>query len=216
MSEPSKTASPMFCAGLGGFYFEGLHLGGIGSHDGTPFFSEQGVKWVQARAGSAPTIQNTDLAAQTWQQEKQIRQVMNLTKDTSQLPQKSVVEAYFSLFCSSTMSCMFPLVDDASFLQVIAKAYNQQGSQNLESIRAKACVLAFTAFQSHMAGKLDCYEGLDGDQCATQAELLMPYLLADASCESIQVCATLVSKPPPPMHMNGMRLIAQYCYLVHV
>ena len=216
MFKPSTTENPVFCAGLGGFYFEGLHLGGIGSHDGTPFFSEQGVKWVEARAGSAPIPQNTDLAAQTWQQEKQIRQIITLAKGASQLPERSAVEAYFSLFCSSTMSCMFPLVDDTSFPEVIAKAYDQQWSQTLESIRAKACVLAFTAFQFHMAGKLDSYEGLDGDQCATDAEALMPYLLADASCESVQVCATLVSKHLPATHVIERRIIAQDSYLVHV
>lgn len=53
---PTEAIDSSRCAGLGDFYFDGLHLGGISSEHGIPFFSEQGREWICERVGSAPAI----------------------------------------------------------------------------------------------------------------------------------------------------------------
>ncbi|KAK6821131.1 fungal-specific transcription factor domain-containing protein [Apiospora arundinis] len=164
--------------GLGGFYFNGVHLGGISSNQGIPFFSGQGEEWIYAHAGSKPmSSPSCPVNAPTQ------------VKGTWELPARAVVDTYLSNFTTSTKRYVFPIIDEASFPDVIEKAYN--GNPDLtDVICAKACILAFTCIGVHMDGQLDLHP-VQADQCATRAYRMMPVILANPCSESIQVCTML-------------------------
>ncbi|KAK7984719.1 hypothetical protein PG988_002341 [Apiospora saccharicola] len=164
--------------GLGGFYFNGVHLGGISSHQGIPFFSRQGEEWILALAGCKPaSLPSCPAHAPT--------QVTG----TWGLPSRTVVDTYLSAFTTSAKRYVFPIIDEASFPDVVEKAYNGQSDQ-ADVVCAKACVLAFTCIGVHMDGQLDMQQ-IEADQCAARACRLMPAVLANPSSESIQVCTML-------------------------
>ncbi|KAK7961971.1 uncharacterized protein PG986_002796 [Apiospora aurea] len=144
--------------GLGGFYFNGIHLGGISSNQGIPFFSKQGKEWIHAHTGSKPAPQRPcPPNAPT--------QVTGLWE----LPDRTVVKTYFSIFTTSIRRYVFPIIDEAAFPNVIEKAYNGHPDRT-DVVCAKACVLAFTCIQIHMEGQLDIQPALTvrADQCAAR------------------------------------------------
>ncbi|KAI9148267.1 Cytochrome P450 monooxygenase cypX [Paramyrothecium foliicola] len=167
--------------GLGGFYFDGFHLGGISSNHGVPFFSAEGEAWIFAHTGFAPLPPNIRTAPAS------IKVI-----GAWELPNRIVVETYFSAFVSSTRRLVFPLVDEASFTDTLDKAYNSLGDQTSpDTICAKAYVLAFTCVMAYMEGEIDGPHTVQARQCAARANSLMPGILAHPSIESIQVCNML-------------------------
>lgn len=183
---------------MGGFYFDGFHLGGISSSNGVPFFSEQGYNWIQSRAGSTPTLwKPCSTEPPLWQRERNRRPLtrLNSLNTTWELPNRSMVEAYYAIFISSALRCVFPIVDDSSFEGIVDRAYDsRQDPQSPDVIRAKACVLSFTAVLIHFQGKLDTTQVVDGEQCATRARALMTHVLEEVNSESLQICAMLVGR----------------------
>ncbi|KAK8104740.1 Fungal specific transcription factor [Apiospora kogelbergensis] len=164
--------------GLDGFYFNGVHLGGISSSQGIPFFSGQGEEWIYAHTGSKPVSYPScpvNAPAQV--------------RGDWELPDRAVVNAYLSNFTTSTKRYVFPIIDEASFPDVIEAAYC--GNPDLSDvICAKACILAFTCIGVHMDGQLD-RQPVQADQCAARVYRLMPVILANPCSESIQVCTML-------------------------
>ncbi|SPO06423.1 related to C6 transcription factor [Cephalotrichum gorgonifer] len=178
--------------GLGGFYFDGLHLGGISSSNGIPFFSKRGYEWIRARVGSATALPKAHTTPPPWQQTEQGQQGSARIDGSWQFPDRSIVEMYRRVFFQSSLSHVFPIIDDTSFTDIIDRAYDVcEDALSLDGIRAKACVLSFLSVLIHMEGKLDSNQSVDGDQCAARAQDLMPQVLAEAHCESVQVCAML-------------------------
>ncbi|KAK8075457.1 hypothetical protein PG997_010120 [Apiospora hydei] len=167
--------------GLGGFYFNGIHLGGISSNQGIPFFSKQGKEWIHAHTGSKP-------APQPPCPPNAPTQVTGLWE----LPDRAVVNTYLSIFTTSIRRYVFPIIDEAAFPDVVEKAYNGHPDQ-ADVVCAKACVLAFTCIQVHMEGQLDIQPSLTvrADQCAARVYRLMPTILASSCSESVQVCTML-------------------------
>lgn len=166
--------------GLGGFYFNGVHLGGISSHQGIPFFSRQGEEWILALAGSKPaSLPSCPTNAPTE------------VTGTWELPSRRLVDTYLSAYTTSTKRYVFPIIDEASFPDVVEKAYNGHPNEP-DVICARACVLAFTCIGVHMDGQLDMQQ-VEADQCAARACRMMPAILASPCSESVQVCTMLVS-----------------------
>lgn len=105
-----------------------------------------------------------------------------------------MVDAYFHIFFKSSLRCVFPIIDDASFVGIVQRAYDtRRDAHSLSVIRAKACVLSFTAVLIHMEGEIDQGQSVNDAQCAIRAENLIPHILAEANSESLQVCTMLVS-----------------------
>lgn len=193
---PTELARPPPYAGLGGFYFDGFHLGGISSQDGVPFFSERGINWIRARAGWAPVLRATEPSSQDRGHGQRLPPQI---EGTWELPDRSMVEAYFGIFFSSALRYVFPIIDDASFMGIVDRAYDvHEDARSIDVTRAKACVLSFTGILIHMEGKLDSHQAVDNGQCIARAERLIPHILIDANSESLQVCAMLVSLVPLP------------------
>ncbi|KXJ85422.1 fungal-specific transcription factor domain-domain-containing protein [Microdochium bolleyi] len=162
---------------LGGFYFDGIHLGGIGSARGVPFFSQQGEQWVLQHTGQCPRT-----AAR-----HESRCPPQL--DSSwKLPPRAVADHYISFFTTSALRHVFPLIDEASFLHVVNTAYCN-GSTSPEIICAQACVIAFICVSTHMSGEDG--ELVRADQCAAHVHRMMPTILANPCSEAIQACTML-------------------------
>ena len=180
-------------APLGGFHFSGSHLGGVYSYNGIPFFSDEGEKWIQTRAGSASTFRTLSATKLPWQQRKQRQLSAVPLDDDLELPDRSTVGAYFSVFCNSALKLVFPIIDVDSFESTISQAYDtRQNSQLLDVISAKACVLSFMSIVVLMQGKLEPYPTVDSEQCAAQARRLIPDIMLEANCASLQVCTMQV------------------------
>lgn len=178
------------CTGLGGFYFNGFHLGGISSNQGIPFFSEEGQEWIQAHAGSAPTSNKTYSATSIGQ----LSQLPASVEGEWLLPERTVVETYLSVFSTSMKRYVFPIIDEDTFPGLIHKAYDESREDaSHDIVCAQACVLAFTCVMVHMEGKLDMQQTVAADQCAARVYHMMPSVLANPSSESLQVCAMIVS-----------------------
>ena len=193
---PAETPPPL--PGLGGFYFDRLHLGGISSRNGVPFFSEEGRNWVKARAGILPALQS--FSSGGLQEGINKQQYLVKIEGTWQLPEKSMVETYYRIFFESNLRNVFYIIDDASFMGIVDKAYDPgRDPESLDTVRAKACILSFTAVLIQLEGKLDAQQTINGEQCAARAERLMPYILSEANPESLQICAMLVSPLPPKL-----------------
>ena len=195
---PVENPTPPPLPGLGGFYFDRLHLGGISSRNGVPFFSEEGRNWVKARAGILPALQN--LPSGGLQEGIHRQQYLVKIEGTWELPDQSMVKTYYRIFFESNLRNVFYIIDDASFTGIVDKAYDPgRDSESLDTVRAKACVLSFTAVMIQLEGKLDAHQNINGEQCAARAERLMPYILSEANPESLQICAMLVSPLPPKL-----------------
>lgn len=189
-----EDSSSLQYTGVRGFYLSGFHLGGICSDSGIPFFSEEGRKWIQAYTGSGFTSLNLFSAVPRRERREQVLESSSCTDGSCRLPERWIVEVYFSIFCKSSKRCVFPIIDEASFMNIVNQAYDS--CRDLECpdvIRAKACVLSFTAVMVLMEGKLDMHRPIDANQCATQVQHMMPHILAEATCESLEVSTMLVS-----------------------
>ena len=194
----TAAGTPPPLPGLGGFYFDRLHLGGISSRNGVPFFSEQGCNWIKARAGMPPALQR--LPSSGLQEGIHKQQFLVNIEGTWELPEKSMVRTYHRIFFESNLRNVFYIIDDASFMGIVDKAYDPgRDPESLDTVRAKACVLSFTAVLIQLEGKLDAHQIINGEQCAARAERLMPYILSEANPESLQICAMLVSPLPPKL-----------------
>lgn len=190
----AKVANSLPYSGLGGFYFDGFRFRGLSSDNGIPFLSEEGEKWIQARTESAFAPLKFYPTRARWVQREQGPKFSTCVDGTWQLPERSIVEIYFSIFCKSSKRYVFPIIDEFSFMDIVDQAYDtRRNLECLEVIRAKACVLSFTSVMVHMEGKLDMHKSVDADQCAARVQHLMPHILAEATSESLQVCTMMVS-----------------------
>ncbi|KAJ1323314.1 proline utilization trans-activator [Microdochium nivale] len=173
----TRSVYAMPTAALGGFYFDGVHLGGIGSDQGVPFFSQQGEQWVLQHTRQLPLVAPRHGAHGLPQLD-----------GSWELPPRAVVDHCLSIFTTSTMRHAFPLIDEANFLHVVAKAYGG-GPPEPDFICSKACVLAFICVSIHMSGERA--EFVRADQCAARVHLVMPTILASPCSEAIQACTML-------------------------
>lgn len=168
--------------GMGGFYFNGHHLGGISSDQGVPFFSREGRNWIYEQTGSAPKLSNPHPINPS-----------TIIEGTWDMPSKAIVKTYLDIFRTSARGLVFPIIDEASFNGTIEKAYAYDRDQRSPGvICAKACVLSFTCVMVHMDGELDTPHTVKAEQCAARAVRMMPEILTRPSIESLQVCAMLV------------------------
>lgn len=188
LSDPSRSN---LRSSLGGFYFVGIHLGGISSENGVPFFSAEGEVWIRERTGLASISSCPDSESAV---NDQTAASLLCSEIISRLPERSLVEAYVVIFSTSSYGKAFPIIDVTSFGEVIGRAYDTDvGIRSAEVIRARACILLFVSLMMHMEGRLEGFQDVTPHQCVTQVQCMMPYILAEATSESLQVCTMMVS-----------------------
>jgi hypothetical protein len=92
--------------------FAGHDLGKISSHNGIPYFSDDGVKWIRAHTGDMSQMQTSPGSPDS-----------SAAQQRESLPPRSIVDDCFAIVCSSTLRLFFPVVDTVLFKYTIV--YNR-------------------------------------------------------------------------------------------
>ncbi|KAI1855206.1 hypothetical protein JX265_006652 [Neoarthrinium moseri] len=170
---------------FGKLHFAGHHLGEISSQVGIPLFSADGQKWLQSRTGERAAF--PVLAAPLWHNQHRTHQDIILPLTHFDLPDRQVTEEYLSIFSSSHIRYVFPIVDAVLFRHTIDAAYSTSGNVSfLETTKSKSCIFSFLAVASLMSGKLDATP-IDSEACAVKAQYLFPQAMLDPSVTALQI-----------------------------
>ncbi|ETS79026.1 hypothetical protein PFICI_08879 [Pestalotiopsis fici W106-1] len=166
------------------FYFAGVLLGEVCTHSGLPYFSPNGIRWIQQQTGEMPSFPQPPQAHETGMQDN----LVSSQPTDIQLPPRRSVEEYVSMFCKTSIGLVFPVLEPTSFWHTLGLAYGEsQGSwQQIQC--AKACVLSFTSLTVFSLGKWDS-NLLDSAEYSAKVRLLLPQLFGDASVTTLQTVA---------------------------
>lgn len=111
-----------------------------------------------------------------------------------ELPDRKVVEQYFSFFISSEFRLSFPLVDPVLFKQTMDVAYEHgervTNGLGFEQITAKACVFAFLSvislLEAERTERFPDIPSIDTDMMAAKAQMLLPLTIPALDITSLQ------------------------------
>ncbi|KAK3402639.1 hypothetical protein B0T20DRAFT_388339 [Sordaria brevicollis] len=195
---PVANPNPGCSSYFGKLHFAGYHLGEISSYNGIPFFSEDGQAWIRSRTGQDASFPKVWGDIPPWQTRPSVDSAF-LTKVAQQpigqldLPDRKVVEQYFSFFCSSEFRRAFPLVDPVLFRQTLDLAYGHNGESDgfsFEQITAKACVFSFLSvislLEEERTERFPDIPSIDTDMMAAKAQMLLPLTIQALDITSLQ------------------------------
>ncbi|KAL2128030.1 hypothetical protein VTI74DRAFT_9829 [Chaetomium olivicolor] len=108
-----------------------------------------------------------------------------------EFPDRRVVEECLEIFSTHPFKRIWPLVDAALFRQTINLAYDSFAGCSLDSMSARACIFSFLALLTlhHMYPK--SMPALDSEECALQAQCLLPQVLHETSLNGLQTSLML-------------------------
>lgn len=197
---PIRAESPASVQGpaFGKLHFAGRHLGDISLHNGIPFLSSEGQKWIASRTGESAPLQTLSVAPP--RRHGGVHPAFwcanTVHSEGMPLPDRRVVEEALDMFTSNPFKRIWPAVDGILFRQTIDAAYDTgAGRCSLEAVAARACIFSFLALLSlhHMYPK--SMPTLDSEECAVQAQHLLPQVLHETSLDGLQTCFMLVGDP---------------------
>ncbi|KAL2270586.1 hypothetical protein VTJ83DRAFT_2770 [Remersonia thermophila] len=182
---------------FGRLHFAGRHLGDISLHNGIPFLSAEGQRWIAARTGEAAPLQGLCAAAPSNRSRHGVHPAflcasMSHLGTAMDLPDRRVVEECLELFSSNPYKRIWPAVDAVLFRRTIDAAYDERaGRCSIDATGARACIFAFMALLAlhHMYPK--SMPTLDSEDCAVQAQYLLPQVLHETSLDGLQTCFLL-------------------------
>ncbi|KAJ5374303.1 hypothetical protein N7517_006309 [Penicillium concentricum] len=163
---------------LGEWYFAGIKLGGISRHNGIPFFSVEGLRWLESRCGQNKNLDRFARFFHSWGTNPRSTSDSlgpGDNQDYSQLPDREIIEAYLASFQSSALHQIFPLVKYSLFIETIRRAY-QRPQDSSESLSEVSCVYAFAAFVTTIDLRNSTLPAIDGNDCAKEAQRLLSKL----------------------------------------
>jgi hypothetical protein len=127
------------------------------------------------------------------------------------LPERRVVEECLAMYRATPFKRIWPAIDTVLFQHTIDMAYDDRaGRCSLESTAARACIFAFLALLSLHHMYPTSMPSLDSEDCAVQAQYLLPQVLHETTLEGLQTCFMIVSSPP--CLALGRKLTAQGLY----
>lgn len=172
---------------IGSLDFGGHNVGRIGSFNGVPFFSTEGCKWIWARTGREPSFPLPFMNSVPWQRADPPWTAA--ASEGCQLPDRRVVELYYSAFRSSSFRFAFPLLDDRIYNEAVGLAFDPQCEQSTPAAvaGAKACILSFLGVMILMEGKLDGLPPLDAEKCIAKANQTVLGILQDTSVMALHI-----------------------------
>jgi hypothetical protein len=215
---PIRAESPASVQGgpaFGKLHFAGRHLGDISLHNGIPFLSSEGQKWIASRTGESAPLHALSVAPPRRHGVHPAFWCANTAHTEGMaLPERHVVEEALDMFTSNPFKRIWPAVDGILFRQTIDAAYDTgPGRCSLEAVAARACIFSFLGLLSlhHMYPK--SMPTLDSEECAVQAQHLLPQVLHETSLDGLQTCFMLVSHPPGCMQnlANPLRPCTTSC-----
>ncbi|KAL1843555.1 hypothetical protein VTJ49DRAFT_1148 [Mycothermus thermophilus] len=182
---------------FGRLHFAGRHLGDISLHNGIPFLSAEGQRWIAARTGEAAPLQGLCATAPSNRSRHGVHPAflcasMSHLGTAMDLPDRRVVEECLELYSSNPYKRIWPAVDAVLFRRTIDAAYDERaGRCSIDAVAARACIFAFMALLAlhHMYPK--SMPSLDSEDCAVQAQYLLPQVLHETSLDGLQTCFLL-------------------------
>ncbi|CAI7645466.1 unnamed protein product [Penicillium pancosmium] len=178
---------------LGEWHFAGVKLGGVGPKNGIPFFSAEGLQWVESRCGQSANLGFASFFHSWGTSPRSISDSLGApgNQEYSQLPDRGVIEAYLASFQSSAQRQIFPLVKDSLFIDTIRRAYRrpQHPSGSLDAV---SCVYAFAGFVTAINLRDNTLPAIKGSGCAKEAQnLLSQVLQTPATLDTLQTVLML-------------------------
>ncbi|KAK6062577.1 C6 transcription factor, partial [Seiridium cupressi] len=180
-----SSESDLATGSFGKLHFAGHYLGEISSYNGVPLFSKEGRRWIQTRTGQLAAFPRLEMPL--WHNQLHIHNSIVSPASNFELPDRRVIEEYFSVFSMTPIRFVFPIVDSVLFRDTVAAAYEPGGKlPSPDHATAKACVFSFLSIVSLMETSLEATP-IDSDACALKAQYLLPQVLVVASVDALQV-----------------------------
>ncbi|GKZ93222.1 transcriptional regulator family: Fungal Specific TF [Aspergillus niger] len=184
-------------------HFAGRELGCINLFTGIPLLLPEGKQWVQSRTGQNISLSKLVTSNKPpWERQRALASnalVMNPHPESAfELPDRTLIDTYFRLFCISFVRRIFPVVDPILFKETIENAYQQPRTRlPYGKVSTRACVLAFAAFISlvpplEFETEFRKLAPLNSEAYFTRAQCLVPQVLQEsASVEGLQVVSMM-------------------------
>ncbi len=194
---PASVQGPVF----GKLHFAGRHLGDISLHNGIPFLSGEGRKWIASRTGENAPLQALSISAASRPRHSVhpaflCASTVHLSA-RMELPERRVIEECVEMFSANPFKRIWPAIDAVLFQQTIEAAYDERaGWCSVESVAARACIFAFLSLLSLHHMYPTSMPSLDSEECAVQAQYLLPQVLHETSIDGLQTCFILVRALP--------------------
>jgi hypothetical protein len=181
---PSPPSLPQPSASSVPLHFAGRELGAISLFTGIPFSR---APWEKQRGQNSSTM------------------LMHLQSPNAfDLPDRSLLELNFEVYCTSLMQRIFPVVDPVLFWTTINSAYKQHASgADSAHVSSTACIFAFAAFVSILCYPCFLQQGreiprFDEDACVAKTRYLLCQVLQEPpTLEGLQAVTMLVCFSSP-------------------
>lgn len=201
---PIRPASPVGSVQgpvFGKLHFAGRHLGDISLHNGIPFLSAEGQKWIASRTGESAPLRSLSVQAPAPRTRHGVHSAF-LCPNTvhlgagMELPERRVIEECLDIFSATPFKRIWPAVDAVLFQRTIDAAYSEgAGRCSIEAVTARACIFSFLSLMALHHMYPTSMPSLDSEECAVQAQYLLPQVLQETSLDGLQTCFILVSSP---------------------
>ncbi|KAK3904194.1 hypothetical protein C8A05DRAFT_13903 [Staphylotrichum tortipilum] len=191
---PGPALGPVF----GKLHFAGRHLGDISLHNGIPFLSSEGQRWIASRTGENAPLQALRASALLLSRPRHGLHpsflCTNMMHSGMDLPERRVVEECLEMFAVNPFKRIWPAIDNVLFRRTIDAAYDERmGRCSMESVSARACIFAFLSLLTLHHMYPTSMPTLDSEDCAVQAQYLLPQALYHLLLGQLQKAAVFHS-----------------------
>ncbi|KAL2264190.1 hypothetical protein VTK26DRAFT_896 [Humicola hyalothermophila] len=193
----SPAPSTFFGPDFGKLHFAGRHLGDISLQNGIPFLSAEGQRWIASRTGESAPFQALCASAPSSRARHGTHPAffcssMMHPSMVMDLPPRKVAEEALAMYRANPFKRTWPAVDAVLFEHTIGLAYDERaGRCSLESTASRACIFSFLALLALHHIYPPSMPSLDSEECAVQAQYLLPQVLHETTLEALQTCFLL-------------------------
>lgn len=166
------------------------------SFTGIPLFSDQGQAWIKSRTGSCMTPQTLCSFGRQWHNPRRLYLDADAANSSQscELPPRSTVERYATIYCSSLECLVFPILSRCLFVKTLDLAYQSRESPSAAS--ARSCVYSFLAMVSILRFENDSVSPFACESYAAAAASFIPQVTQEMTGDGLQMLVTLVCYTP--------------------
>ncbi|KAL2161767.1 hypothetical protein VTH06DRAFT_7550 [Thermothelomyces fergusii] len=197
-SPAGSVPGPMF----GKLHFAGRHLGEICLHNGIPFLSEEGQRWIASRTGESAPFRALAAQAPPPRARRGIHPAFLCTNAVHLssgmgLPERPVAEECLGMYAATPFKRIWPVMDAVLFRRTIEVAYSEGADHcSIEAVTARACIFSFLSLLALHHMYPTSMPSLDSEECAVQAQYLLPQVLQETTLVGLQACFMLRATLP--------------------
>ncbi|KAL7816025.1 hypothetical protein V8C44DRAFT_323740 [Trichoderma aethiopicum] len=168
------------------------HLRNATSFTGIPLFSERGRAWIESRTGSCMTPQTLCSFGRQWHNPRRLyhdHETAAFNGQPCELPPRATVERYVTVYCSSIVCLVFPVLSKCLFGRTLDLAYQPNDSSSATS--ARACVYSFLALISILKTEDDSITTIACESYVAAATWLIPQVTQETTGDGLQMLVTM-------------------------